>query len=55
MNEAFIKPGSWGEGAFADCILGECNCCCIFKKATAVVGNITFYKGNEQAFDGYSI
>ena len=27
----FNKPGSWGEGAFAGCILEECNCCCFVK------------------------
>ena len=33
--------------AFAGCILEESNCCCILKKVTAVVGNSTFYKGND--------
>ena len=31
-----------GRGAFACCILGECNGCCILLKVTAVVRNITF-------------
>ena len=43
-----------GGGAFAGCILEECNCCCILEKVTAVVGNITFYKGNEWASDSDS-
>ena len=43
-----------GRGAFVGCILEECNCCCSLEKVTAVVGNITFYRGNEWACDGDS-
>ena len=39
--------GGGGWWVFVGGILGECNGCCILYKVTAVVGNITFYKGNE--------
>ena len=35
--------GGAGKGGVAGCMLGVCNCCCI----TAVIGNITFYEGND--------
>ena len=43
MDKAFNKPGSWGRQRLQVTYWGSVMVVVFCKKATAVVGNITFY------------